>query len=306
MGLVRIEASSLRGSEVGTTSRYCQLLEEGNILFFPETPVEIPHNDIEFLLALKQAGSTYHKNIAYRPRQHRVTGLATGVRGDADRVLQIMSRFSEGTIKFLTTLLPPYAGSWRVDYASFRPQEERGRKLRVEARNDLLHVDAFPTRPTNGDRILRFFTNVNPGKARRWVTGQAFEDLVTHQTGPTRMPLPSVRRSLLRRAGRRVGRLARAARLPVVVRSSYDEFMLGFHHYLKRNQDFQKNSPKSQWEFPSHSSWMVFTDLVPHAALSGQFALEQTLIVSRAAAVLPGRAPVDVLERLCGTRLTDD
>ena len=29
--------------------------------------------------------------------------------------------------------------------------------MRLRARNDLLHVDSFPTRPVRGDRILRVF-----------------------------------------------------------------------------------------------------------------------------------------------------
>ena len=45
---------------------------------------------------------------------------------------------------------PEYARSWRVDYASFRPVEEQGRELPLRHRNDLLHLDAFPTRPTHG------------------------------------------------------------------------------------------------------------------------------------------------------------
>ena len=44
---------------------------------------------------------------------------------------------------------------------SYRPVEEATRKLRLKARNDLLHVDAFPTRPTNGWRILRCFVLID-------------------------------------------------------------------------------------------------------------------------------------------------
>lgn len=50
----------------------------------------------------------------------------------------------------------------------------------------------------------------------------------------------------------------------------------------------------------------MFTDLVPHAAVSGQYALEQTFIVPKSALVLPEIAPVRVLERLCGVPLTTE
>src|SRR3954452_18311418 len=71
-------------------------------------------------------------------------------------------------------ILPDYARAWKVDYASFRSIEERGRELPLTKRNDLLHVDAFPTRPVFGDLILRCFTNVNPAQSREWMTSDPF------------------------------------------------------------------------------------------------------------------------------------
>jgi hypothetical protein len=44
--------------------------------------------------------------------------------------------------------------------------------------------------------------------------------------------------------------------------------------------------------------------MVSHAVLSGQYALEQTFIVARASLALPDRAPIAILERLAGTRLS--
>jgi hypothetical protein len=79
--------------------------------------------------------------------------------------------------------------------------------------------------------------------------------------------------------------------------------MLRFHHFLKANQEFQETCLRTQWEFPPQSTWLVFTDMVSHAVLSGQFALEQTFIVLKDALVLPERAPVRVLERIAGCPL---
>jgi hypothetical protein len=44
--------------------------------------------------------------------------------------------------------------------------------------------------------------------------------------------------------------------------------------------------------------------MVSHAVLSGQFALEQTFIISTSALALPEKAPVRVLERIAGCPLT--
>ena len=86
-------------------------------------------------------------------------------------------------------------------------------------------------------------------------------------------------------------------------RSPYDRFMLGFHDYLKVNREYQEKCRKYRFEFPPDSTWMVFTDVVPHAVLSGQFALEQTVIVRRKSLLTPANAPIAVLESLCGRAL---
>jgi len=190
--------------------------------------------------------------------------------------------------------------------ASFRPVEEEGRRLSLRARNDLLHVDAFPTRPTNGNRILRVFTNINPINPRVWVTTQTFDALAPQFAMSAGLPdIAAHARSPFRQPRRWLIRLARAVGIPIIDRSSYDEFMLRFHHYLKANREFQESCPKCRWEFPPNSTWIVFTDMVPHAALSGQFALEQTFIVSRDALLLPHKAPIRILETLCGTPLAN-
>ncbi len=80
--------------------------------------------------------------------------------------------------------------------------------------------------------------------------------------------------------------------------------MLQFHHYMKANAAFQSSCPKYRWEFPPGSTWLVFTDMVPHAVESGQFALEQTVIVPHRALLRPEIAPLAVLERLSGVSLT--
>ena len=52
------------------------------------------------------------------------------------------------------------------------------------------------------------------------------------------------------------------------------------------------------------ATWLVFTDGVPHSALSGQFAMEQTFIVPVEALVAPEVSPIRVLERLAGRAMS--
>ncbi len=282
---------------------YCERLEEGEVLFFDQTPFLLPDDDRAFLVNVRQAGSTYYKNISYRPKQDRVRGFA---RASADQktLRGILRTYSRRATQFVSELLSPYAERWQVDFASFRPLEEQGRELSLRARNDLLHIDAFPTRPTDGNRILRVFTNINPTQPRVWVTTETLEVLAEKYAmlaGLSRIAAEG--RSPYRRLCRLLIRLARFVGIPLIERSPYDQFMLGFHHYLKANQAFQEGCAKSRWEFPPNSTWIAFTDMVPHAALSGQFALEQTFIVSCDSLLMPHKAPIQILEKLCNTVL---
>src|SRR6266478_3236549 len=154
---------------------YCSELEKGQILFFPAPPFALPQDDIDFLVSLKPADSRLHKNISYRPEQDLLRGFADTA--NEPRVHDIMQRYATAVRSFVSLFLVPYAGKLQTDYASFRPLEEEGRDLPLHKRNDLLHVDAFPSRPTRGGRILRVFTNLNPKSPRVWQTTEAFDVL---------------------------------------------------------------------------------------------------------------------------------
>jgi hypothetical protein len=78
--------------------------------------------------------------------------------------------------------------------------------------------------------------------------------------------------------------------------------MLRLHNMLKENTEIQ-NGERERIEFPPRSTWLVFTDGVPHAALSGQFALEQTFIVPTGALMAPQLSPIRVLEEIYGRKL---
>lgn len=279
----------------------CGELESGNILYFPQTPFSFPEDDLQFLLASKQTGAAYHKNISYRPAADRITGLDKTDGAAIDRLRSIMRGYSQRAEQFLASLLTPYAGKWKLDFASYRPLEERGRPARLRARNDLPHVDAFPTRPTNGDRILRLFTNINPRRSRLWMTTQSFEVV-----GPrfARVLGPPRARST-NSIARAVREFAELIHFPGVNRSSYDDFMHRCHNAMKEDAQFQESCPKQRWEFPPNSTWVVFTDCVSHAVLEGQYALEQTFIVSHKAMVQPEKSPLAILEALAGHSLTN-
>ncbi len=290
--LIKVEENDFSENK----TRYCEELENANILFFEKCPFKFPKKDLDFLLSQKQSGAANRKNIAYKPAANKITNAVEMSEEQSKRLLEVMQNYSKCVVKFLAELLPPYAAHWSLDYASFRPFQEKGRQLRTRARNDLLHVDSFPTRPMHGRRILRFFTNINPKESRLWTTSDPFEVLV-ERFGGKGVDFPR-RNSLM-------GRLLKILGFPIVLRSPYDTFMLNLHNFLKENEEFQKNCHKDYWEFPPHSCWIVFTDQVSHAATAGQYALEQTILVPHTGLVNPQKAPVSILEKLAKRTMID-
>jgi hypothetical protein len=277
---------------------YCDQLERGKVLYFRGIPFDFPQADRDFLLSQKQSGSRFHKNISYRPSADILKGVSSDS-PDRERLHSVMRHFSHEVTSFVSSLLAPYAGKLKLDFASFRPMEEQGRDLPLHKRNDLLHVDAFPTRPTHGGRILRVFVNINPSVGRVWNVGEPFDASIPRLARAHTLSPPF--RSALARAA---ARIARGLGLPVADRSRYDEFMLYLHDWLKENTAFQQESSKQELVFPPGCTWLVYTDGVPHAVLSGQYALEQTFIVPPDVLVTAEVAPIRVLESVTGTRMS--
>ncbi|HVB87664.1 MAG TPA: Kdo hydroxylase family protein [Candidatus Dormibacteraeota bacterium] len=276
----------------------CELLETGKILCFAAPPFELPAEDREFLVSQPWSELRLHKNVSYRPGEDVLRGVG-GDPATENRVHSILRNFSTHVLQFAADFLAPYASKWIVDFSSFRPLEEQRRDLPLHKRNDLLHVDAFPSRPTRGGRILRIFTNLNPSKVRVWNTAGDFDALARKyaaDAGLQKYAAESPFGRLLHGLSGMIG--AGAAR-----RTPYDAFMLRFHDYLKENSDFQSNYPKSRLEFSPLSTWLVFTDGVAHAAMSGQYALEQTLLIPPEALVAPEQAPYRILESIAGKTL---
>jgi hypothetical protein len=276
----------------------CLALERGQILFFRELPFNLPVEDREFLLSQPWTELRLHKNVSYRPDEDALRGVS-GDKATVDRLHSILRNYTTQVIDFATKSLAPYAGKWTLDFSSFRPLEEERRGLPLHKRNDLLHVDAFPSRPTRGGRILRVFTNLNPAKPRVWNVMQDFETLARYyakDAGLDKFADESVITRTFQDWGGKLG-------FRGMGRTPYDMFMLRFHDYLKENAEFQANCPKVRLEFPPLATWMVYTDGVAHAAMSGQYALEQTFLIPTNALVARDQAPYRILEKIAGRPL---
>jgi hypothetical protein len=87
------------------------------------------------------------------------------------------------------------------------------------------------------------------------------------------------------------------------VRSDYDHLMLGLHDRAKADPDYQRGCPQQIVRFTPGTTWLCFSDLVMHAAVSGQHMLEQTIHLPVSALYDRDSAPLAILERLCGRTL---
>ncbi len=267
-------------------TRAVSALESGAVLFFPSLPFLLSESEKQFLDASISDGQSKNISLDHTTGKMQSSSL-TGEKAQA--LAAMIERFGSQATGLVHTLLP-YRDVERAR-TSFRPVQVKGRQYSKINDDRLLHIDAFPSRPMRGRRILRFFANVAPASSRHWHVGQPFEDFA-------RAFLPRIgphfpgKSWLYEKLGVTRGR-----------RSLYDELMLTLHDAGKLDDDFQKNSPQAAMTFPPGCSWLVYTDQVLHAALGGEFALEQTFHLDIAQMQEPENAPVRVLERLSGKTL---
>ncbi len=263
-------------------------LERGDVLLCPRLPFTLSKEEQGLLRP--ESVKDGSKTIKYDPASARVWGAAT--EADAALVRSMLGRYAELTRALLGALIPIYGRALKTGNTSFRPVEAKGRAQSKRHDDTLLHVDAFPSRPSHGERIMRVFTNVHPGdKPRVWRVGEPFEKVAARFLPQISAPLPGS------------ARLMQMIGITKALRSPADHYMLKMHDRMKLDETYQRTVPHLTAEFPPGSTWIVFTDQVSHAAMSGQYALEQTFTLGIDGMADPQQAPVRVLERLKGLKL---
>jgi hypothetical protein len=270
----------------GLKTRALSALESGAVLFFPRLAFQLSESEKPFLDARISDGKA--KNISFDHATGKMQ--ASSLTGDQAASLKaMMERFGSQATQLVYDLLPYRA----VEQArtSFRPVQVKDRHYSKISDDRLLHIDAFPSRPMRGRRILRFFANVAPDSPRHWHVGQPFEDFARAFLPRLSPHLPG-KSWLYDKLGVTHGR-----------RSLYDELMLSLHDAAKLDSGFQRDSPHQAIAFPPGCCWLVYTDQVLHAALGGEFALEQTFHLDVAEMAEPDRAPIKILEKLSGRPL---
>jgi len=269
------------------TERLVRALEAGGVLVFPHLAFVPRESERKFLDARWSDGRA--KNISLD--REAIKGAA-GTSAERAELAAMVARFARDAATLVSALFPRYAPWVRTARTSYRPHRASGRPVSWRKDDTRLHIDAFPSRPNRGERILRVFSNVNPaGEDRVWRVGEPFEAMAARL-------LPRVR---AQRPGEAA--LLHALRVTRTRRSEYDHLMLGLHDAAKADLDYQRGSPQEEARFAPGTTWICFSDQVMHAAMSGQYMLEQTIHLPLAALYEPARSPLSVLQRLTGRAL---
>lgn len=265
-------------------------LESGQILYFPTLAFELTSEEQIFLSP--DYADPHAKNISYHADRNKLWGVQHLTDQQHIQLKAMLDRYHRYTSNFIHQLLPHYTQQLITARTSFRPVQVSNRKTSYRKDDKRLHVDAFPSAPNQGQRILRIFTNINPhGEDRVWRVGEPFETVANQFLPKIKKPLPGV------------AAILRLLKVTKSYRTLYDHYMLHMHDLMKADEKYQREAQQQQIRFPSGSSWIVQTDHVSHAAMQGQYVLEQTFYLPVNAMRDEAQAPLRVLERMLGASL---
>ncbi|WP_016834390.1 Kdo hydroxylase family protein [Herbaspirillum lusitanum] len=263
-------------------------LEAGKVLYFPQLPFELLPE--EKVLLKPEIRDPKVRNISLDARGH-----IKGAAGDAEQQLALaamVGRFREQALGLVHSLLPKYSDALRVAPTSYRPMQVETRAQSWRADDRRMHVDAFPSRPNYGERILRVFSNINPdGVPRVWRVGEPFETVARKFVPRAKPYVPWQAKAL------------KALHVTKSLRSEYDHLMLQLHDGMKGDMAYQESAGQVTMPFAAGSVWVCFSDQASHAVMSGQYMLEQTLHLPAEKQYDPAASPLAILSKLTGRQL---
>ena len=273
----------------GPTSGVEAVLESGHVLAFPHLPFTLSEAERRFLDPRWADGKA--KNVSLRWPAGELRGAA-GEPADLEDLKRMIVRYAEQSEAFALRLFPHYRGKLRRGSTSFRPVGVAGRPRSWRQDDTRLHIDAFPSNPMQGTRLLRVFCNVNPnGEPRHWRVGEPFEAHARRYLGAIGKPWPGSA-WLLETLGITKRR-----------RTEYDHVMLHLHDRAKADLEFQRSGPQARVDFAPGTTWVVYSDQVLHAAMGGQHMMEQTFLIDVESLRQPETSPLRTLERLLNRTL---
>ena len=284
--IVHVDRQQWQGPEADPA--WIEALESGGVLFFPNLPFVL--TAAEQALLTPDVRDPKARNISLG-----VDTQLKGAQGDAATLVALtgmVARFRAQAQSLVHGLFPHYVPQLRLAPTSYRPMSVETRAQSWRADDKRIHVDAFPSRPTYGERILRVFTNVNPnGEPRVWRVGETFDEVLAQFLPKAKPYVPWQAQAL------------KLLHVTKSYRSEFDHVMLQLHDGMKGDMDYQKTCRQETVRFPPGSTWVCFSDQTTHAVMSGQFMLEQTLHFPAGAEYDPASSPLGRVEHALGRQL---
>lgn len=266
------------------------VIEGGGILYFPHMPFAVTEDEHKFfdpkiVKSMKKTSAKGRPRIIYFPDKDKLLKADLEKEGKADLHTMVV-RYGQWARRLVLENLPGYEPKLEWGPTSFRPNARALQRV---------HVDAFFQLPTQGRRVLRIFTNVNPdGEPRCWDVSESFETFAprhAHRLKPETL-------------GGRIGRrLMSWLRVTIGRQTAYDYAMWQMRNFAKEDAEFVNMRRPETVAFPAGSTWMCYTDAVLHAGRSGQYAFEQTFMMDVDGMYAPERSPLRILERLTKQKL---
>lgn len=259
------------------TREFMDFLENGQVIFLPNLPFQAHelHEKERFGASILDGK---HKNVSFNIQTKEIGGCHT----KEDDLRLMMERYAHFAKELILSLCPNWENHLEWGRTSYRPSEIKGRASSKRKDDTKLHVDSFAATPVHGKRILRVFSNINPeGKPRVWELGEPFPEVLKKFSSR----LPQYRPA--------IAKLLRLLKITKTERSAYDHYQLHLHNAMKEDENYQQNVSKIRFDFPSGSTWIVFTDQVSHAALGGQYLMEQTFYLPVTAQQNPDISPLE-------------
>ena len=274
---------------VNSPPEWTEAIEDGQVLYFPRLAFQLRPEEQPLLREDLLAGGARNVSLG----ADGVLKHAAGTAQEQKLLAGMIGRYRQQALALVDGLFPHYRGALRVAPTSFRPKRVETRTQSVHADDRRMHFDAFATRPTYGERILRVFTNLNPnGEPRVWRVGEPFETIAKRYL-PKIKPYSPFKAKLLNAVGATKS-----------VRSEYDHLMFNLHNLMKEDEQYQRDGTVATQKFPPGCVWVCYADGAAHGVMSGQYMMEQTLHLPPGGELHPQNSPLGILTRLVGHPLT--
>ena len=285
--------------EINRARELCVELEKGNVLKLPKLPQLLTEKEWLFFV---EAQKEKRKNFVYSLQGNKTFSFVKNKKNMA----KILQKYEKNVSFFLSKLLQSYATFLQKESVFYYHKEEKKESFDQQRLKDLLDVSGNSRQISNGDRFLRFCTNIHPNKEKQWNSSFLFHEMIKKfGTKDIFVLMTKKRKKLSNKIERKMKKFLSMIGFSISVPSSYDYLMKDFYDFFKGNKKFSKTSTKQEWHFSPFSSWIFFSDATYLSSMEGEDVIGVNYIVSRKKMLNPETAPVSILERLLGDILVE-